>query len=522
MKNLFFSTSTFALFLINFISFAQAPPEGINYQAVARDTSGRAISNSINLKVKFTIWDAITGGSNLFTETHTPVNTNRYGLFSLVIGKINTSGFPLINWAAGNVFLEVEIDTVGGSNYTSMGRTQMVSVPYALYAKTSGGGPIGATGATGPTGATGNTGDTGATGVTGPTGAIGPTGSTGSTGDTGATGSTGPTGADLGHWSLTGDAATSPATNFIGTTDAVDFVTKTNNIERMRVVSGGNIGIGTTTPSQTLSIGANKFLVDGSEGDVTFTDDQGTITFPTTSGSNAPMIQMFASGTLNADRMVIAHSPGFSDWGLEYQDLGNKFNFVNSGTSVLTVDLSTQRVGIGTISPSYRLHLSTDNAAKPSTSAWTIASDIRLKKDITPFIDGLDIVTKINPVRYRYSGLANMPTDVENIGIIAQEIQKVAPYTVGTFKTKMKKEDIVETELLDFNSHALTFVIINAIKELNKQNIEQEKIIKNLKIKIEASDSLMSVDELIEEIKKLKAENSKQQIQIDLLIKKSK
>ena len=445
------------------MGFAQAPPEGINYQAVARDTAGRAISNSSNLKVKFTLWNAITGGSIIFSETHNPVSTNRYGLFTLVIGKVNTTGFSSINWATGNVFLEVDIDTVGGSNYTSMGRTQMVSVPYALYAKTSGGGPIGATGATGPIGAFGNTGDTGATGVTGPTGATGSTGNTGATGDTGATGSTGPTGADLGHWSLTGDAATSPATNFIGTTDAVDFVTKTNNTERMRVVAGGNIGIGTTTPSNTLSVGANKFLVDAAEGDVTLTDDMGTLTFPATSGTNTPMIQMFASGTLNANRMVIAHSPGFPDWGLQYMDLGNKFNFLNSGISVLTVDLSNQRVGIGTNSPSYRLHVSTDNAAKPSTNTWTIPSDIRLKKDITPFTDGLDIITKINPVHYRYSGLANMPTNVENIGIIAQEIQKVAPYTVGTFKTKMKEGDIIETELLDFNSHALTFVIINAI-----------------------------------------------------------
>ncbi|MDP1747587.1 MAG: hypothetical protein Q8L90_18575, partial [Bacteroidota bacterium] len=154
MKKLFFSTIPFALFLINFVGFAQAPPEGINYQAVARDTTGRSISNNNNLKVKFTIWDAITGGTVVFTETHNPVSTNRYGLFTLVIGKLNPAVLSSISWATGNVFLEVEIDTLGGNNYISMGRTQMVSVPYALYAKTAGGGLIGATGFTGSTGFT--------------------------------------------------------------------------------------------------------------------------------------------------------------------------------------------------------------------------------------------------------------------------------------------------------------------------------------------------------------------------------
>jgi hypothetical protein len=100
---------------------------------------------------------------------------------------------------------------------------------------------------------------------------------------------------------------------------------------------------------------------------------------------------------------------------------------------------------------------------------------VRLKKDISPFTDGLDVIMKINPVRYRYNGLANMPVDKEGIGIIAQEIQKVAPYTVGTFKTKLNKDDASETELFDFNSHALTFVTINAIKELNEQNHELKK-----------------------------------------------
>jgi hypothetical protein len=57
-----------------------------------------------------------------------------------------------------------------------------------------------------------------------------------------------------GGWSLTGNAGTSAASNFIGTTDAVDWVVRTNNTERMRVLSGGNVGIGTTAPTQKLDV----------------------------------------------------------------------------------------------------------------------------------------------------------------------------------------------------------------------------------------------------------------------------
>ncbi|MFY9310038.1 MAG: hypothetical protein WAQ28_13410 [Bacteroidia bacterium] len=122
-------------------------------------------------------------------------------------------------------------------------------------------GPAGASGATGPTGINGSTGATGNTGVTGATGDIGPTGMNGITGATGATGNTGvtgATGADLGtHWTTTGNAGTAPATNFIGTTDAVDLSIATNNSEKIRVTSSGSVGIGTTTPDPSAGLDLN-------------------------------------------------------------------------------------------------------------------------------------------------------------------------------------------------------------------------------------------------------------------------
>ncbi len=373
------------------MGFAQAPPEGINFQAVARDTSGRAISNNTNLKVKFTIWDAITGGAIVFTETHTPVSTNRYGLFTLVIGKVNTSGFSSINWATGNVFLEVEIDTIGGSNYASMGRTQMVSVPYALYAKTAGGGIMGTTGSTGSTGFTGSTGSTGATGtngITGVTGVTGVTGSTGITGSTGATGMTGATGADLGtHWTVTGNAGTLPATNFIGTTDNQDFVFKTNATEKMRVLSGGFVGIGTAVPDAEFEVVStatfNPHGIIGTEYNSSSVSDshlwlrkaRGTPSVPLAVMANDELGSLKFRGhngiifPTNFDQTEIVaiasenFSPGSNGSFLKFLTTPNGNN---SGSERMRID-HNGKVGIGTASPNTRLDIAGDIATKENS-----------------------------------------------------------------------------------------------------------------------------------------------------------
>jgi hypothetical protein len=104
-----------------------------------------------------------------------------------------------------------------------------------------------------------------------------------------------------------------------------------------------------------------------------------------------------------------------------------------------------------------------------STAALPVASDARLKKDIRLYTNGLKIIKRINPVWFKYNGKAGFPNDDKDnhIGVIAQEVIKVAPYTINTFKAKLNPEDKEPTELLNFNSHALTFDLVNSVKELD-------------------------------------------------------
>lgn len=129
---------------------AQAPPQGINYQAVAIDDSGAELVGIdisgeylVNrvISVRFTIIKNIPSGPVTYREAHT-TTTDDYGLFSLIIGQGVQEDSPMnfqnIQWGTGNHYLKVEIDINGGTFYKHMSTTQFWSVPYALYAKSSG------------------------------------------------------------------------------------------------------------------------------------------------------------------------------------------------------------------------------------------------------------------------------------------------------------------------------------------------------------------------------------------------
>lgn len=160
---------------------AQAPQK-MSYQAVIRNSSSALVKSSA-VGMRISVLQGTASGTVVYAETQKPA-TNINGLVSIEIGSgtVITGTFAGINWGAGPYFIKTETDPAGGTNYSITGTSQLMSVPYALFAANSPAGPMGpqgpagATGAQGPAGIQGPAGATGATGTTGNQGPAGPQG----------------------------------------------------------------------------------------------------------------------------------------------------------------------------------------------------------------------------------------------------------------------------------------------------------------------------------------------------------
>ncbi|MBL7765309.1 MAG: hypothetical protein JNJ58_04405, partial [Chitinophagaceae bacterium] len=125
------------IFCTNSLVYAQAPQK-FNYQGIARDVQGNPLAQQ-QLSLKLSVLPSIDATVPEYEETQL-VKTNEFGLYTLQIG----AGTPLtgemktVKWETGNKYIRVAIDPAGGSNYMDAGTTQLLSVPYALYADRSG------------------------------------------------------------------------------------------------------------------------------------------------------------------------------------------------------------------------------------------------------------------------------------------------------------------------------------------------------------------------------------------------
>lgn len=130
--------SILVLFILQFQFLgAQIPPNAFNYSAVARNSAGQPIANTI-LGIQISILKTSTTGTVQYTEIHS-VNTDEFGLFNLIIGAgaIQNGSFESIEWHTDNFYLQIGMDSSGGNNFTIIGTTQLLSVPYALHAATA-------------------------------------------------------------------------------------------------------------------------------------------------------------------------------------------------------------------------------------------------------------------------------------------------------------------------------------------------------------------------------------------------
>lgn len=135
------TTLKFSLLVLSFFSsigLQAQSPNAFNYQSVARNSAGVILTN-VNLGIRISIHDISASGSVVYQETHSTL-TNNFGLFTLSIGSgaatIGTLGG--VDWANGAKYIEVEADFSGGTNYATLGTSELLSVPYAIYSNYAG------------------------------------------------------------------------------------------------------------------------------------------------------------------------------------------------------------------------------------------------------------------------------------------------------------------------------------------------------------------------------------------------
>ncbi len=386
------------------LSIAQAPRK-FNYQAIVRDASGSIIPDR-QVAIRFTIRDISVTGPILYQERQL-ATTNQFGLFVALVGDgvVSTGNFSAINWGLNSKFLQVEFDVDGGSNYLISGSTQLISVPYALYAETAGNGGGGATGPTGPVGLNGqpgNIGNTGATGSQGPTGLQGPTGpagtgagATGPTGADGLQGTTGPTGATgaNGNDGLNGNTGATGPTGTAGQNGNTG-ATGVDGANGVTGATGANGSTGVTGPT-----GANGLNgINGNDGNTGATGPTGATGLAGNTGATGSTGPGIANGTLN---YLAKFTP-------DSVSLGNS-NVFDNGT----------RIGIKTNSPSETLHIHDD-----STTAILLTTNIT---GLTS-TDGFAI---------------RMSTDSGQVEIVNKEAQDLLISTAGNERIRFTKDGLV-------------------------------------------------------------------------------
>ena len=127
----------FSIFTL-FAAWGQSAPQGFNYQSVVRNSDGTAYSNQ-TVSLLFNVRSGAANGPVIYAERQT-VNTNEFGLVNLVVGRgeVLQGSFASINWGGGPKFLSTLVETSPGV-YDELGATELLSVPYALFAQNGGG-----------------------------------------------------------------------------------------------------------------------------------------------------------------------------------------------------------------------------------------------------------------------------------------------------------------------------------------------------------------------------------------------
>lgn len=243
------------------------------------------------------------------------------------------------------------------------------------------------------------------------------------------------------------------------------------------VAPNGDVGIGTSTPTEKLTVDGNMNVIGNSSAVIGLGTDR------TAAGSSI----------INFSADIGAYPVGFkfTRWAngrsafihrgvqpLTFNSLeGANQNFQQNGSTALQI-LANGNVGIGTLNSADALTVDGDITAT-GTVTW---SDVRLKSNITPFQMGLEQLLQIKPKSYVYNGKAGIRSSISHTGVIAQEFEKIVPSAVierDYFEERENGEATYVETYKGVDESVITYLLVNSIKE-------QQAMIETLQAQVEA------------------------------------
>lgn len=317
-------------------------------------------------------------------------------------------------------------------------------------------------------------------------------------------------------------------------------------------LNSGNIGLGTSNPTAKLEVNGHIKITDGTQGlgKVLTSDVDGltswvlplwtlsgnniyTLTGNTGIGTNTPgyKLDILHNGSTgirvkssyfystvdidgnNGDAAIRFIANSTNQWNVRNRPEDNYFEIFemqDANSSRFVIQDKTGYVGIGA-NPTAKLSVN-GSANKPGGGSWTVFSDARLKQDVQEFTDGLDQVMKIKPVKYHYNEISGFDVKPEYVGVLAQDLQKVAPYmvsevTMSTGSKTVSKTDknsstgmsldntnnSSKTQYLQVDNSAMTYMLINAVKEMKGMMDEKNVQINNMQKQIDDLKAIITV-----------------------------
>ena len=260
-------------------------------------------------------------------------------------------------------------------------------------------------------------------------------------------------------WSQTAWVETTSITGAVNLTHA-NVVTKVGSAGQIveggiTDLSGGNSGKVTITSAGNVGIGNNNPL------------SLLQLILPS-NPANAAAANQLAIGEVSnnpAYRVTLGY---FFDGGTSAYT--GAVQSTNSGAPNGLLELQPQggKVGIG-ISPIYLFQLVADAAAKPSTNTWTIASDMRTKRNVARFEGDIEVIRRHDPRVAEYTGKAGTPEGARVVSFDAAKLREIVPPAVTSVRGKLNPEDGEDTDLLGINTHEIFFHMLRAIQYLDRE-----------------------------------------------------